>query len=614
MKDVQDRVIWLLGILACGLLLISAQLYRLTIAESSAWSMQAEENKTRVISSQGPRGAIYDRNGRSLATSEPAFAAVLVDQNAATVEKMLPTLSLLLAGGDQARAQEMANRVRQRVAENKENWRQYEPITIARKLDQQVVATLVERRQEFPGVVLVTESARNYPWKSLGGSVLGYVGVISQDQLKSGEFKDYNGNEIVGKDGLELFYERELQGKQGERSIIVDLYGRPMGDHLEKPPTPGNNLHLTLDLDLQKVAEEALVRQMDWIKRQNDPEANPMRAALVVMDVRTGAVLAMASVPTFDPNLFVTAITDKQWHELVNHPARPLTNHSLSGYAPGSTYKMAVGLAGLELGVVGAYEQIDCPAAYWNYHKPKNWTTYSQGFADVARALAISCDPYFYELGHRMGIDRMASFMERFGFGKPLGVDLPGEQAGVLPTQKSYGDRWVPGQVLSVSIGQGDVLITPLQLAAYTAAIANGGNLMRPYLVSEVRTPGGDLVQSRPPTVLGRLGVAPQNLARIQQGMRLTVSTAEGTAHFPFLGFQLKGGVAAKTGSAETGYQWANAFTVAYAPYESPEIAVAVMVEGGAHGSWTAPAVRAVMAQYFGIKETVDPGRANKAD
>lgn len=612
MKDVQNRVTWLLALLAIGLLLVTFQLYHLTVIQEGTWTVQAEENKLRVLSTQGPRGAIYDQKGRSLATSEPAFAAVLIDQNLEAVDRFLPKLSLLLTGGDVQRAMEMAERVRRRAVENKENWRQYEPVFIARKLDPNVVSALMERREEFPGVVLVTESARNYPAGSLAGSLLGYVGVVSSDQIKLPAFTGYQGDEIVGKDGIELYYERELQGKPGKRSVIVDLLGRPLGDSEETPPTPGHNLYLTLDMALQRTAEQALRTQMEWISQQNDKEANPIRAAMVVQDVRTGAIRASASIPAFDPNVFAGEISDTQWQELISDPAKPLQNWAIAGYAPGSIYKMSVGLAALELKEVGPYERIDCPTNYWLYHKPKNWTPYPQGPADIARALAISCDPYFYELGHRLGIDPMAGFLERFGFGRLTGVDLPGESPGNLPTQKSYGERWVPGQVLSVAIGQGDVLVTPMQLAGYTASIANGGSVYRPFLVDEITTADNQLVQSHSPEITSRLNASPDNLKRIQEGMRLAVTSPEGTAHLPFVGFPVA--VAGKTGSAETGHAWSNGFTVAYAPYDKPEIAVSIVIEGGAHGSWVAPAARAVMAAYFGVAEEHVPSRAIKAD
>jgi len=601
-----------MGTIAVALVLTLVQLYRLTIPQSDSWRTRAQDQILREMDTNGPRGSIFDQKGRALATSEPAFAAVLIKQNPEYVEQILPKLSQLLADGDVQKARVIAEEVRRKVREHKKDFRQFEPILIARKLSRSVVSTFIERRSEFGGVILVTESARNYPNGKLAGSLLGYVGAISAEQLTDPGFANYHGDQVVGKDGLELFYEHELQGKSGKRSVIVNLYGQPVSDPEETPATSGDNLYLTLDLDLQRVAEDALVKQMDWIRKQNDPEANPIRGILVVQDVRTGAILAMASVPTFDPNLFPAGISDDQWAALINNPALPMQNWALAGYAPGSTYKMGVGLAALELGAIGPYDTVNCAAQYWNYHKPKNWTLYDQGPADIARALEISCDPFFYEMGYRMTIDPMAAFLAQFGFGRETGIDLPNEQPGNLPTQASYGKSWTPGQVLSVSIGQGNDLVTPLQLVNYTATIANNGARFRPYLVSEVRAATGELVKRYQPEQVGRVNATPANLRRIQQGMRQAVTSVEGTAHSPFIGFPVA--VAGKTGSAETGHPWSNAFTVAYGPYDNPEIAVSVVVEGGAHGSWVTPAARAVMAQYFGIKEGADPQAIRKTD
>jgi len=612
LRDVQNRLTWVLCLVAVGMFALVGQLYRLTIEQATDWQVQAEDNMLRSMPILGPRGSIFDRHGRALATSEPAFAAVLTNQESAYVNQILLKLSVLLANGDPARAEEIAETVLRRVAEHRKQERLFEPVVIARKLDNAIVSTFMERRQEFSGVVLITESARNYPGMQLAGSLLGFVGAISSDQLGTPAFPKYYGDEIVGKDGLELFYERELQGKRGQRSVIVNYSGRPMSTPEEQTPDSGHNLYLTLDLELQRVAENALAVQIEWIKTQNDPEAKPIRGALVVQDVRTGAILAMASYPTFNPNLFSNDLTDREWQKLVEDPAQPLKNWAVMAYSPGSTYKMGVGLAALEYGVIGSRAQIECLPVYWRYHQPANWLPYSQGYADVARALAVSCDPYFYEVGYLMGVDRLASYMDQFGFGQQTGIDLPGEQLGLNPTIASYGDRWHDGNILSISIGQGDVLTTPLQLANYTATIANGGVRYRPYLVQEIRSSSGELVRQTEPVVLGQVTASAASLSRIQEGMLMARTTSEGTAHRAFLGFPVT--VAAKTGSAETGYFWANALTVAYAPYENPEIAVSVIVEGGAHGSWVSPAARAVMAKYFGVDEVHIPGNPGKSD
>jgi penicillin-binding protein 2 len=602
-REIPTRVVWFMSIFLAGFAVLSVQLYRLTVSQAAVWRIQAEQNMVRELPLQGPRGTIYDRKGRPLATSEPAFSAVLIKQDEQTVQAILPELAQILSGGDQQKADQLIASVLKRVKEHQTEGRQYEPLTISRKLDQHTVATLVERKHEFPGVVLVTEPTRHYPSKSLSAPVLGYVGQIGEE-IKEPAFSDYQPNEVVGKAGLEHFYERLLRGKPGRSSIVVDPYGKPIKTYEERDPVPGNNLYLTLDAELQRVAEEALAKQMEWIKAQNHPQAKPVRGALVVQEVSTGAILAMVTVPTYDPNQLVSGLTAEEAEALFNANAPGfMYNWSLQGFPPGSTYKMATGLAGLELGAVGPYERIDCPATYWRYGNPRNWTGYAQGPADIARALAISCNPYFFELGYRMGIGPMSTFMGQLGFGKPTGIDLPNEGSGVNPTKESYGDRWQEGNVISVAIGQGDVLTTPLQLASYTAAVANAGVRYRPYLVSEVRSSAGQLVLKRDPEQLNKVQAKADSWQRIQAGMRQTVTSGEGTGFGAFINFPVQ--VAAKTGSAETGRGYANGLSVAYAPYEHPEIAVSVVIEGGSSGSWTSPVIRRVMAQYFGVRSPI---------
>lgn len=602
MRDLQNRVLILLGAITVALLLLGLQLYRLTVAESALWARRAMTQTQRELPSHGPRGAIYDRSGRLLATSEPVFAAMLTEQDPGHVEQILPKLALLLAGGDPVKADQIAARVRRQVQEHVSTGRQFEDLILETHLSHEVVATFLERKAEFPGVTLVTQSARAYPNGTVASQVLGYVQPISAEDLNKPEFQGYHPDARVGKDGLELFYEKHLQGKPGIRQKQVDPTGRPVGEVQETPPEPGNNLVLTLDLDLQRVAEQALTERMAWIKAQNDREANPIRAALVAIEVKTGAVLAMAQYPTFDPNLFVRGFdTQEEYDKAIGHPGLPLINWSLKGFAPGSTYKMGVGLAGVAQGVIGPYETVHCNTTYFRDPTRKNWYPSDQGHLALDMALAQSCNPYFYETGYRLGIDKLAAFLDQFGFGQPTGIDLPNEDRGDNPTKASYGDDWQPGNVFSVAIGQGNVRVTPLQLAVYTATIANNGVRYKPYLVSEIRSPSGQLIEKREPVPVAKVEAPPEAWKQVQLGMWKGANHPLGTAYQPFRGFPIQ--VAAKTGSAETGRGYADALTVAYAPADDPKIAVAVIVEGGAHGSWTSPAARAVFAQYFGIAD-----------
>ncbi|MGE5676202.1 MAG: penicillin-binding transpeptidase domain-containing protein, partial [Mycobacterium leprae] len=327
----------------------------------------------------------------------------------------------------------------------------------------------------------------------------------------------------------------------------------------------------------------------------------PVRGALVVQNVNTGAILAMVSIPTYDPNWLIGGITEDRWQQLQRQPGA-MVNWAIKGFAPGSTYKMATALAGLEAGVLGPYEQIPCPATYWKYGNPKNWNG-DQGVTDVARALAISCNPFFFEVGDRLGLDRLAASNEHLGFGRQTGIDRPGESPGANPSQATYGDDFLPGYTINAAIGQGDVLATPLQLVGYVATIANSGVRYKPYLVQEVRDADGNVLMHRDPVIVEKVPASAQSWQRIQDGMRLTVTSWEGTAHLPLTGFPMP--VAAKTGSAETSTGYPHALSVVYAPYENPEIAIAAIIEGGSTGSWVTPVLRRVMDQYFGIHDVI---------
>jgi penicillin-binding protein 2 len=596
-------VAWLTGILTVALLLLAVQLYRLTVVQSALWRTQAQEQMSRQLPRYAARGAIYDAKGRPLATSEPAFGAVLLNQDAAAVEQMMPKLTLLLAGGDKDKADAMASQVLVRFRENKKDWNLFQPITIARRLPPAVVAAFMERKNEFPGVSLVSEGARSYPQGRLAGSLLGYVGAITGDELKDDRYKEYYIDELVGKAGLERYYEKELRGEPGHSDVTVDFVGRRVGDPSETPPVPGNNLHLALDADLQRVAEEALRKQIEWIKQQNDPEANPTLGALVMQDVRTGAILAMASTPNYDPNKLVQDLSLSDYQAMVNSPDFSMFNWAIQGLMPGSTYKMATGFAGLEGGVVGRWDKLPCPAVYARYNHPTNWRPFDQGPTDLARALATSCNPYFWEVAYQLGIDKLHGYYDLLGFGHQTGIDLPGEDPGNNPSKADYGDQWQPGNILNMAIGQGDVLVTPLQLANYVGAVATGGVRYKPYLVQEITSPNGSVVYRRQPEPYPQIPAKAETWTALQYGMRQGVISPEGTNYLPMMGFPIP--TAGKTGSAQTGTQFSDGTSVLYAPYDNPQVAVAVIIKGGSKGSWTSPVARRVLAQYFGIKDVM---------
>jgi penicillin-binding protein 2 len=317
----------------------------------------------------------------------------------------------------------------------------------------------------------------------------------------------------------------------------------------------------------------------------------------------------MASVPTYNPNQLINP-SASEWEALQKQPGFSLYNWAITGLSPGSTFKMATGFAGLEAGTIGPGTIFPCPAVYPRYGHPSNWKPYDDGPMNVGRALTTSCNPFFWEVAYQTGIDKLNYYYDLLGFGHRTGVDLPGEDPGVNPSKASYGDQWYDGEILNVAIGQGHVLVTPLQLANYVGAIATGGTRYQPYLVDEVRTPDGKVVMKHQPTPLPPIPAKPETWKALQQGMRQAVVTDEGTPHLPMLGFPIP--TAGKTGSAQTGsasggYYQSDATSVIYAPYDNPQVAVAVIIKGGSKGSWATPVARRVLAKYFGIDDKIPP-------
>lgn len=609
-KQLEKRALALIVAVALIFATLAGQLGNLQFAQGAYWRQQADINRQRIVPVAAPRGIIYDRKGNVLATNKPSYTVTMMYLGDRMMKKTIPLLAQILAANDVAPdVQRKEQEIWSKFYYAKEKIGLYMPIKVETNVSPEVYTVIEERKTELPGVNVIVEPTRDYPDKSLAAHALGYVGDITEKQLKMDRYKTaYRPGDVVGQSGLENQYEEKLAGREGKKLVEVDSSGRWYRDLETRETVPGNNLVLTLDKDLQQASEEALKDQIEYIKSLKDPAANPTSAAVVVEDVRTGEILAMASYPSFDPNVFSGGIKLQDWKALISDPALPLMNWALQTFEPGSTYKMVTGTAGLEEGKIGPYETITCTGKYWLPPYPKCWQPEGHGSSNVTRALEVSCDIFFYETARRVGADTLAKYSRMFGFGQETGIDLPGEAAGLVPTVETYKkvfNRWDPGVVYSLGIGQGMNQMTPIQLANYAATIANGGTRYRPHLLKEVKTPDGSTVSTAAPEALDQLKVSRETLALIREGM-LRV-TQMGTSTSSFLSFPIK--VGGKTGSAEAGFnpdgtaKPDNALFVGFAPYDNPEIAVSVVIVGGAHGSWAAPVGRAVFAKYFGIKE-----------
>jgi len=554
-----------------------------------------------VLTIEAPRGKILDREGRVLASNRPAFCVSLLHMGVENLDVTADRLAPILGTTPEA----IKERVEARMG------RYYEPVPIETDIDERTYTLIEERRLELPGVVVETRPARLYPGGSLAAHVLGYLGEISDAELETLREQGYRPGDVIGKTGIEKVYDPYLRGQPGIRHVEVDYLGRPVRVLGSNDPQPGNDVVLTIDSELQRVAEEALAERMEELHNlPSNPRKNARAGAAVAIDPRTGEILAMASYPAFDPNLFVGGIDPSAWRALETNELDPMNNRAVLGeYAPGSAFKMVTLTAALERGVVSKDEVFDTNGGvYWVIPKTC-WKAGGHGVIDLTQALAKSCNVVFYELGRRAGIDAISRYAREFGLGSKTGLrDLPQEKAGLVPSREwkeehyKRDPHWWLAETLDAAIGQGFHQYTPLQLANYVASIANGGTLYRPYLVRKVVSPQGQVICEFEPQEIGRVHVQPETMQFVRNAMR-QVMLPGGTAYTPFADFPIP--VAGKTGTAEKGdpSKDPDGWFLAFAPYDNPTIAVVVLVEQGGGGSLAAaPVARRMFEAYFEIE------------
>jgi len=583
------------------LLVLLARLVYLQFFEFNYFASLSENNRVRLTPLVPNRGLIYDRNGVVLAENRPSYQLELIPEQTQDIPATLLELGEIVALDEDILKR--FNRLLKRS-------RKFEGVPLRTKLSEEEVARFAVNRHRFPGVEIKARLGRFYPMGKSMAHVVGYVGRIDEKALKRVDTSNYKGSTHIGKTGLERFYEDQLHGLVGYKNIEVNVQGRELRVLNKIPPVPGNNLWLTLDARLQQVAEKALTGH---------------NGSVVVMNPRTGAILAMVSLPSFDPNLFVHGISHKNYRRLADSPDRPLFNRSIMGqYPPGSTVKPFIGLGGLETRSIGHKEQINCTGHYLlpnEERKYRDWKKTGHGLVDLNKSIEQSCDVYYYELAYRMGINRIYSFMHQFGFGEKTGVDLLGERAGLMPSRE-WKKRvkhkiWFPGETLITGIGQGYMLATPLQLASATSILAMRGEIMQPHLLSQIEEP----------EMLDKITIQWSASEKIKlkrdvnwrysiEGMVSVLHSIRGTARNSGYGLPFK--MAGKTGTAQVfgiaqdaEYDEEtiakklrdHALFVAFAPYKDPEIAVAVVAENGSHGSSVAaPISRKVIDEWLRIK------------
>lgn len=651
------------------------QLLNLQIVHGEEYRQQSNTRLTRMSEVEASRGDILDRSGNKLATVRVTYNVELYKTNIGTNElnsSILELVDLLeknqenyqdtfpikinpfeftISGktlstwkkkheiDENATAEEAFYKFKQKykiknesIEETRkiicvryrittEGYSSTKSIQIASDIKQETVAELSEKSSEFAGINIVEDSIRTYTSGSLASHIIGYIGSINEDEYKV--LKDtYDRNDIIGRTGIESLFEDYLKGEDGKKQIDMSVDGTITAEYITKEAVAGSSVVLTIDSNLQRIAENALKNTINKIASGGFSETIDTKAgSVVVMKVDTGEVLAMASYPDFEPEKFVGGISNSDWSSYRDNESKPLLNRAIqSQYAPGSIFKMVTATAGLETGAITIQEKINDTGVYRysNDYQPVCWlyTDYHRGhgYLNVTGAIKNSCNYYFYELGNRMGIDTIAKYAKYFGLGQKTGIELPSESAGTLASKETKAKyttvSWQGGETLSAAIGQSYNSFTPLQMAKYIATLVNGGKEVNPTIIKTIINGNGteetkENIEKYSNEKLGitneeneKLEINQENLSAILEGMRSVTSETGGTAYSVFRHFNIE--VGGKTGSAQAGND-VNAWFVGFAPFEDPEVVVVAMVEKGSHGSYTAEMARDILAEYFGI-------------
>ncbi|WP_031513162.1 penicillin-binding protein 2 [Desulfofalx alkaliphila] len=639
-KVIKQKTKVFTAIVVAVFLILAGRLAYLQFFHVDKYQTLAQQNHMRLIHIPAPRGEMLARDGQTkIVSNQPVYTVSLVYLGLKNIGLVVERLAEILdMSPDEIHEKLEAQKLRL-----------YQPVRIVSNVPLETVLEIEQHRLELPGVVIDVEPVRSYPQGSIASHLTGYVQEINEEQLKENEEKGYRLGDMYGQTGLEYMYEEYLRGTPGARQVEVDAMARPVRDLGISQPVPGNNLILTIDHKVQQAAERALEAQIETLQQQY-PDAHA--GAVVVLDVHTGGVIAMASYPTYDPTVFAQRLTEDMLAELYDPVAQRFNNRALIAYPPGSTYKMAVIAAGLETGVIQPDTKVFDPGyKIVDGESYRCWLHGGHGNVDAIKSLKVSCNTYYYHFGLEMGHQAMAEYAAQLGLGTVLGIDLPGEQRGVLPTPENkyrlfkqyltaekqqlldeieerydalmaaaateeerrrlrsqlrnerlgihWELEWHNYDTVISSIGQGISKYTPLQLAAFTATIANGGTLYKPHLVKEIVDHKRRSVKKFSPEVIRRVDISPENLAIIREGMA-QVTQAGGTA--PLFN-DIPVPVAAKTGTAEVQGRDNHGLMVAYAPADNPQIAVAAVIEhAGRGGGGAGPVVHDVLAAYFGGK------------
>ena len=588
------------AIVAIMLSFLIMRMWHLQVIRGDELRQRSENNSVRLRKIKPLRGLVLDTNGHVLVDNQPSFDIMFVPNRAKNINDVAYKLKTLLAARDMELSTDIAPLVKRR-------W--FPPVKLEKNISMEKLAIVETHAPDLPGVTVEVVPIRQYIRGEMLAHVIGYTGEISPEELK----KDANGSssvgDIIGKDGLEKYLDQYLKGKSGAEQVEVNVLGKEVKIIGKIDPVSGYNVVLAIDSFLQKIAWDAL---------KDKP------GSVVVMDPRDGAILALVSSPSFDPNLFNGGISFEDWDNLSNNPSHPMGNRAISGqYPPGSTYKLIVAAAALEEGLITPDTSFNCNGAFELGNRTyKCWQKHGHGRVNLHRAIVESCDVYFYNVGKLVGVDKLAEYARGFGLGQLTGIDLPREKSGLIPTkewkQSKFGEAWQMGETISISIGQGFDLVTPIQLVNAYSALANGGTIYKPRIVKKIEMADGRVLKSFEPEQKSRIPISQKNIDILSYAFWGVVNEKGGT------GYALKRkeeDVCGKTGTAQvvglpdddkarkrkilSAKYRDHALFVCYAPYKNPEIAIAVIAENAGHGgAAAAPIARKIIDAYFERKNS----------
>jgi len=589
----KQRITGVMFLVAAAFFLLFIRLFHLQVIKGEVFRRLSENNCIRLQRIDAPRGFIFDRNGKLMVDNRPSFNLSIIAKDAKPIGQTIDKLSQYINVSSDVLISKIARH---------NSVSSYKPVLLKRDIGRDALAVIEAHKYELPGIIVNVNPRRHYIYRQRAAHLLGYLSEINTDELKGGKYPGYRFGDFVGKVGVEKGYEQLLRGKCGGRQVEVNASGQVVKILKTVDAQPGHNIYLTIDLDLQNSAEKLL---------------EGFAGSVVAIEPATGHILALASSPSFDQNTFVSGMTHKEWNALTSNPFRPMENKALQGeYPPASTYKIITAMAGLEERVIDEKTSFFCPG-YWKYgdRKFRCWKKGGHGRVNVVRALTESCDVFFYQVGHKLGVDRLARYANACGLGSPTGINLDHEAQGLIPTaswkKERTGIAWQRGETLSIAIGQGYNLVTPMQMLVLTAAIGSGGIRRIPLILKTIKTAEGEVVTSTMGRVAGKLPAGARTLKIIKKGLWGVVNNRAGTANKSRIqGIEISG----KTGTVQLVsrkkgdtarekdkpvHLKPHAWFIAYAPSDSPKLAVVVIVEHGEHGSSTAAPIARELIKSF---------------